>query len=136
MELAMHLSCAKCGRVLTVECRLGIPDDHIRDPGMREPAVTQGVVVVLPDEDTAKTIKEGPVVRLRVRSPPGAFAVNPLDIRSDALVSVGIDNGCCGSDGMDGPNRGCVCGAVLGTEWSDCWTQAEVRFNPEAVMLG
>lgn len=36
--------------------------------------------------------------------------------------------------GFDGPNRACAtCGAVVATGWSDCWTQAEIRFLPEAV---
>ena len=34
----------------------------------------------------------------------------------------GRRNGCCGLDGMDGPNRICRCGAEIGTEQSDCWT--------------
>jgi hypothetical protein len=70
-----------------------------------------------------------------VFSPAGAVSANPQDIVRENVRSAGIDNGCCGSDGMDGPNRACLCGAILGTEWSDCWTQAEVRFNPDAILI-
>lgn len=31
-------------------------------------------------------------------------------------------SGCCGLDGVDGPNRACACGAEVGTEQSDFWT--------------
>jgi hypothetical protein len=46
---------------------------------------------------------------------------------SDLLAEVGYAArrriaGCCGLDGMDGPNRACPCGAEVGTERSDCWT--------------
>jgi hypothetical protein len=30
-------------------------------------------------------------------------------------------NGCCGQDGLDGPNLVCVNGHEIGTEKSDCW---------------
>lgn len=30
-------------------------------------------------------------------------------------------NGCCGRDGLDGPNLVCVMGHEIGTEKSDCW---------------
>jgi hypothetical protein len=67
-------------------------------------------------------------------SPEGAIAVHPDSVRRDAIVPAGIDSGCCGSDGCDGPNRACGCGNVVATEWSDCWTWAEVRFLPDAVV--
>ncbi len=33
----------------------------------------------------------------------------------------GRHNGCCGSDGCDGPNMVCQSGHEVGTEKSDCW---------------
>jgi hypothetical protein len=107
----MHLVCVNCGGLLTKECRLGAATDHNRLASMREAAVPAGIIVLQ----------------------AGAFSVNPADIRTGALKSVGIDVGCCGSDGCDGSNRACVCGAVVGTEWSDCWTQSEVQFDADAV---
>src|SRR6185437_11675654 len=34
----------------------------------------------------------------------------------------GRHNGCCGRDGLDGPNRVCANGHEIATEVSDCWT--------------
>ncbi len=32
-------------------------------------------------------------------------------------------NGCCGLDGLDGPNQVCTsCGSYVGTKITDCWT--------------
>lgn len=71
----------------------------------------------------------------QVVSPPGSIAVNPGDVLRKALNRSGVNNGCCDSDGCDGPNRSCVCGQTVATEWADCWTRAEVRFLPDAVAL-
>ena len=65
----------------------------------------------------------------------GFDLVSPEDILEASLSSAGADNGCCGSDGLDGPNRACSCGSLVATQWSDCWTQAEVRFLPDAVRV-
>jgi hypothetical protein len=40
-----------------------------------------------------------------------------------------------GSDGCVGLNRARLCGRMVATEWSDCWTQAELRFDPDAAIL-
>ena len=39
-------------------------------------------------------------------------------------------NGCCGLDGLDGPNTVCGCGAVVGTEKSDCWMAHALLLEP------
>jgi hypothetical protein len=52
----MHLICAKCSRLLTVECQLGSSEDYARHPSMREPAVAHGVIVVVPEEGGAKVM--------------------------------------------------------------------------------
>jgi hypothetical protein len=131
----MRLICVFCGRTLTRECRLGTIGEHNPSPEIREPAVPQGIIVVLPDEATSSVFADGLIIETRLLSPAGAFALHPRDLDRNCVVSVGRDNGCCGSDGSDGPNRGCLCGATLGTEWSDCWTQAEIRLNPDAVVV-
>lgn len=94
-----------------------------------------GVMVRLPDEDAAPVTQGGVVIGTHVYSPAGSLALNPDDVLREAVVPSGVRNGCCGPDGRDGPNVSCVCGRVLGTEWGDCWTQAEVRFLPDAVSL-
>jgi len=49
-------------------------------------------------------------------SSEGAIAVHPEMVALSALVPAGLGNGCCGSDGIDGPNRACTCGQMAATE--------------------
>jgi hypothetical protein len=51
------------------------------------------------------------------------------------LKAAGTDQGCCGSNGEDGPNRACNCGQMVATEWSDCCTLAEIRFLPDTIVV-
>ena len=110
-----RLRCLACGHALTRDLRWGWLEDH--DPKAQDqvPAVPAGIVVTLLDGD---------------------FSTNPADMLTGALCSTGYDVGCCGSDGGDGPNRACSgCGAIVGTERSDCWTPAVVGFLRAAVEL-
>jgi len=110
-----RLRCASCGHALTQDCRWGWLEDHDPQAYDRTPAVPAGLMVVLPG---------------------GIVSTNPADLLSGSLCYTGYDVGCCGSDGGDGPNRACSgCGAVLGTERSDCWTAAVVDFLRTAVQL-
>lgn len=109
-----ELACAKCGALLTSKSEWGSRSDYKDAPEMTEPSVPKGVLVKL--EDGSNTI-----------------IANPLDIIEGRLKSTGFDNGCCGSDGLDGPNRACVCGSVVATERNDCWTPAEVAFIASSV---
>jgi hypothetical protein len=44
-------------------------------------------------------------------------------------------SGCCGRDGLDGPNVVCPsCATPVGTVLDDCWTPHEVRLDPLAVI--
>lgn len=44
--------------------------------------------------------------------------------------------GCCGLDGLDGPNQACTaCGSLVGTLRSDCWCVHEMRYFDEQVTL-
>jgi hypothetical protein len=76
---------------------------------------------------------DGQVVREVEVSPAGAIAINPEDLLPEVLESCGFESGCCGSDGLDGPSRACLCGNLVATQWSDCWTVHEVRFIPDGV---
>jgi hypothetical protein len=68
--------------------------------------------------------------------PPDAIVVHPDDRGEGALVDVPDSNGCCGLDGLDGPNQTCAgCGAIVGTARTDCWTEKEMRFWPDRVSL-
>ena len=130
----MRLYCRACGAALTRDCRWGSAGEREATGAARSTVVPAGVVVQLREEDAVPvTAAGGELLRRHVYSPPGAVSANPADVLRGQLRSCGTDNGCCGSDGMDGPNRACACGAVVATEWSDCWTQAEVRFLPDAV---
>jgi hypothetical protein len=64
------------------------------------------------------------------------IVIHPDDRLPDAVVSIpGHSAGCCGLDGLDGPNQVCVrCRAVLGTARTDCWTEDAIWFLPEAVV--
>lgn len=130
-----HLRCANCSSALTRECRRGALEEYGRGAIDRAPAVPHGVMVRLTGEHAAPAVQDGAAIGAEVRSRADAIAINPADALADGLRSVGNDTGCCGSDGLDGPNRACAtCGAVVATEWSDCWTQAEVRFLTDAVV--
>jgi hypothetical protein len=136
MERMAILVCNACDRVLTRVCRVGEWYEHEAVAVDRAPAVPVGVFVELGDEVTTRvTGPDGALVEIKLVSPAGAIAANPDDVIEEAVNPCGRRNGCCGPDGMDGPNLSCLCGQEIATEWGDCWTQAEVRFLPQAVEL-
>ncbi|MFI2109313.1 hypothetical protein [Streptomyces lydicus] len=65
----------------------------------------------------------------------GAFVLNPDDISGVSRhPDRGRLNGCCGLDGLDGPNLVCdACGAEVATQQSDCWSQQLITLIPDAV---
>jgi hypothetical protein len=131
--MSVELLCASCGEHLTAPCTWGAEEDYDRACADREPAVPSGLLIRLSVEDAVDVTQASGIVERKVYSPAGAIAANPANVVATSLHSVGPDNGCCGSDGLDGPNRACLCGAIVATEWGDCWTQSEVRFLPDAV---
>jgi hypothetical protein len=44
-------------------------------------------------------------------------------------------NGCCGLDGLDGPNKLCNNGHEIGTEYSDCWMPHCMIFETESIRI-
>ncbi len=52
------------------------------------------------------------------------YWLHPADVQGVEPVSDPARlNGCCGLDGLDGPNMQCAnCNAEVGTRKSDCWT--------------
>lgn len=132
-----HLRCAKCGHVLTRSCRWGAPDEHDPEATDRALAIAVGVMVRLQDIDVRAATPNVEAIKTKMHPVAGAVSINPSDLLPDRLRPDGPDSGCCGSAGLDGPNRACAaCGAVVATEWGDCWTQAEIRFAPGAVEAG
>ncbi len=67
----------------------------------------------------------------------GVFVLNPDDISGAARhPDCGRLNGCCGLDGLDGPNLVCdACGAEVATQQSDCWSQQLIALIPDAVTI-
>lgn len=132
-----HLTCAACGQRLTRDCRIGEAWEHDITVADRDPTTPVGVMVRLDREDAAPVTgpPDGQVIKIHVFSPAGAISINPQDLIEDATTACGLRNGCCGPDGMDGPNLACLCGQTVATEWGDCWTQAEIRFLPDAVKM-
>jgi hypothetical protein len=61
--------------------------------------------------------------------------LNPDDIVGiEPHPDLGRRNGCCGLDGLDGPNLICAgCGAEVATKQVDCWTQPLVTLLASAV---
>ncbi len=132
----VYLSCASCGAVLTRLVEWSKFSTFDRNVADRHPPVERGTIVRWDVDDTVPVyFGDGRPEGQKVYSRCGAISIHPDDVMRDQIQSCGVDNGCCGSDGMDGENRACNCGAVLGTEWSDCWTQAEVRLCGDAVKV-
>lgn len=66
----------------------------------------------------------------------GEFVLHPDDVSSTtAHPEPRRSGGCCGLDGLSGPNLVCDnCGAEVATQYSDCWSQQYVGLVPEAVV--
>ena len=130
------LTCRRCGVVLTKRVQLAPESARVAGPEMGEAAVPPTQMIELASADVVPVYRADRVVGQKEYSPSGALALNPQDVWLNQWESIPEhDNGCCGSDGMDGPNRRCLCGNILGTQWSDCWTVAEARFLPDAVKI-
>ena len=125
-------ACRACGAVLTLPARqLSIlPETRYADEdevSMR-PTVEQGTWAV--DPAPRLIASDGTAA-----STAGCIVVHPgdasgLEPHPDRLRS----SGCCGHDGLDGPNRRCAsCHQDVATLSDDCWTAVELRFEPAAV---
>jgi hypothetical protein len=66
----------------------------------------------------------------------GCPIVNADDLRALApSPDPRRNSGCCGHDGLDGPNLLCPkCGQEVATLRDDCWSFVEVRLEPMAVV--
>jgi len=152
--------CAACGAALTapVELLPAVPARHCFDGvlvnGRRQapPTVPRGHYAVDPEPHgppfvPAEDQDEYPPAY------PGGPSISDLD--GVTVVSAGLRNtfvlhpedapvltphltpggpiGCCGSPGDGPPNRACPCGAVVGSEMSDCYTPYELHLLPDAV---
>ncbi len=114
--MPLEISCSSCGRRLTALCEWGVEVYYDRTCVDRKPAVPKGTLIRLTADDVGVVFQGQEIVGREVYSRAGAIAANPEDAIQGSLQSAGADNGCCGSDGMDGLNRACTCGAMVATE--------------------
>lgn len=114
---------------------MGSGSDYDAHAEIGSAPVPSGMMVRLAEEDAVPVTRGAEIIRIHVYSPAGSISIAPDHLLREAVQSSGLRQGCCGPDGMDGPNFSCLCGNVLGTEWGDCWTMAEVRFLPSAVVI-
>lgn len=129
----MVVRCASCGAPMTVPLDV-VDADRIDLTVTGEATLDRGTMVVAaPARTVERWARPGTKVTPVVQAPAGSVVVHPDDRLPAAVREVGVTAGCCGLDGQDGPNQGCVCGAVVGTAWTDCWTANDVRFLPDAV---
>jgi hypothetical protein len=132
--VAARVTCCGCGSFLSTGLEeLGL-DALQRQTQDREATVPAGSVVRDPEPIAFSVTSAGAATRSRENAPAHALVVHPDDVRK--LRSAGADHGCCGSDGLEGPNRACAsCGRLVAIARTDCWTPAEVRFLPTTVRL-
>ena len=127
--------CRNCGRTLTKPLH-GTALDTL-EPG--DSKVRPGTWVIDRDARNVQVTDfrgKRPVTTTQETDPPGCIVINPADRLDYAMADIPDHSaGCCGLDGCDGPNQACSnCGRTLGTARTDCWTEKEMRFWPEAVV--
>jgi hypothetical protein len=111
--------CVRCGRRLTA----AVAEVPLPPPAVEEESSTERF---LPARMTAGTYA--------VNAQTGGFVFHPDDITgTDLHPDPRRRNGCCGLDGLDGPNLVCAgCGAEIATKQSDCWSQQQVTLPAAA----
>jgi hypothetical protein len=129
------LACAKCNEPISKLFSI----QSSKDPSVAFPALHGGQTV------TAQGLafrSHKPIVQT-FKSPkhPLEFSpqlwLNPLDILPIIVATKNLKrlNGCCGWDGMDGPNQVCQCGSEVGTLQNDCWTSHVFIAQPLATII-
>lgn len=123
---AVRFACAGCGQALTGVLRavdLPVPTGE-RSWDAPTPLLAAGTFAVDTDADT--TDGAG-------RTTPGPVVLHPDDLRGVVPhPDRGRSSGCCGHDGLDGPDRVCGgCGTEVATLRDDCWVGwSTVRLEP------
>ena len=114
-EDLMHFICRQCGIRLSEEVRLA----ELRERNERdgESYLPQGTTIQEDDSFFHQNV--------------GSYIVNVNDVvhttHTNCLRRLA---GCCGLDGMDGPNLICVqCGVEVATKKTDCWMPHCVIFE-------
>jgi hypothetical protein len=124
------LVCAGCGTPLTRPVRElpTLPARQPLDGPAFAPTVPVGRWAI--DPDTVSQTADGERI-----GTPGCLVVHPDDLLElPPHPEPRRSSGCCGRDGMDGPNLVCPgCGAAVATVHDDCWTYHEARLEPQLV---
>lgn len=133
--MALTVDCVACGVRLTPALTVleELPDLVSLSDGVgHAPTVPIGFMAV--DPDAVPDFLGGGADE---RGSSGCLVVNPAD--AGTLVrhpDVRRNSGCCGHDGLDGPNRLCPsCGTEVATLRDDCWSRVEVRFEPGRIRV-
>jgi hypothetical protein len=128
------VTCERCGTALTGPLLVTEPAQLADDTQDGAPTLAPGLVVRDPQPVLTWTHHANGPTTSTQHSPADCAVVHPDSTQN--LRTAGTDNGCCGSDGLDGPNRACTgCGLLTATARTDCWTAHEVRFLPHATTL-
>lgn len=120
-----HLTAAACGAVISDEMQ----DRTIFQCPICRIAITQPLSPLEAErfvclEDGKPLVPQGffSINSKEYWNADGRFVVNLADLVSTKHHSDGRRlSGCCGLDGLDGPNLVCANGHEVGTEKSDCW---------------
>jgi hypothetical protein len=129
----VDIACSRCRSVLATglwPASVSVLNRNAVD----EPSLPAGTFVVDPAATVRTELLSGTETQ---QAPANAVVVRPDALVDGAVeVTMGTPTGCCGLTGSRAPNQDCAaCGQVLGTAWTDCCTQHEVRFAPTAVTL-
>jgi hypothetical protein len=112
----MRLICKRCSTELSPE--LSVANIEQRNETAGEDFLRRGTVM---QEDRSHFHERG-----------NAYIAHIDDVTRVHLTNDGKRlAGCCGLDGMDGPNLQCdKCGAYVATKKDDCWMPHRVVFDP------
>jgi hypothetical protein len=116
MTVTWTFECPSCGQVITRPLREMSPDDICLED--RKPAVPAGHCA--PSDDDYWTGSTGRIL-VNVADLVGTLP-HPNSTRR---------HGCCGLDGLDGPNVVCSQGHEVAVERSDCWMAHAAVLLPE-----
>ncbi len=127
------VACRSCGEALTGQL------DHLSE--LPEPEQLEDGIGYAPTVSPGNLAGDpGPVGWSpdgRPTSTVGCLVANPADGRNLVVHPEPRRNsGCCGHDGLDGPNKLCArCQTEVATLRDDCWSLVELRFEPAAISL-
>jgi hypothetical protein len=112
----MHVRCGNCKTRLSEDVRLAAADERNTNDG--ESYVPQGAAIQEDDSFFHQNV--------------GGWILNIADVvKTHPTTAQRRLSGCCGLDGMDGPNLLCVhCEAEVATKKTDCWMPHCVIFEP------